>query len=141
MSEQIVWTGRPSHILNFSTYFWCILFCWLVIPVIVMLVRMIQLKSTSYELTTERLKIRTGVFNRQLDELELYRVKDYRLEQPFFLRLMGRSNVLIYTSDATDRKVALHAISGGDQLREKIRTLVEARRTNRRVSEVDMANI
>lgn len=140
MNEQTIWYGKPSHLLNLKTYFFCTLFCWLILPIFVMLWRMIQLKSTSYELTNQRLIIKTDVFSRVTDELELHRIRDYRLVQPFLLRLIGRSNIVLYTTDRTDHEIHISAIRQGQQLREVIRQLVEARRSGMRVSEVDLIN-
>ncbi|MDO5770497.1 MAG: PH domain-containing protein [Psychrobacter sp.] len=137
MTESTIWQGKPSHILNLKLYIFCLLFSWLVIPLLIMLWQMIKLKSTTYELTDQRLKIKTGVFSQQFDELELYRIKDYRYERPFLLRLLGRGNLILVTSDSTDNVITLQAISEGEQLRQKIRDLVEQRRLSRGVREMD----
>jgi len=41
-------------------------------------------RGRDYELTEERFKERSGVFNIRYDELELYRIKDITFMQPFF---------------------------------------------------------
>ena len=138
MSEQRVWTGRPSHWLNFKIYFWCVLAGWLVLPLLLLVWKWIALKSTRYELTTERLKVHAGVFNRETNELELYRVKDYRLEQPFLLRMVGRSTLVLSTNDESSPVVRLAAIAKGQDLRETVRNLVETRRRNRQVRDVEV---
>lgn len=138
MSEQRVWQGRPSHWLNFKVYFWCVLFSWLLVPLLILIGRWIALKSTRYELTTERLKVYQGVFSRETNELELYRVKDYRLQQPFLLRMVGRSTLELTTNDESSPVVRLAAVPNGQQLREQVRNLVEARRRIRQVRDVDV---
>ena len=71
------------------------------------------------------------------DELELYRVRDYKFEQPFFLRLFSLGNIVLQTSDKSDPQVVLSAIPNGEELREKLRTHVEACRMKKGVREVD----
>jgi hypothetical protein len=73
-----------------------------------------------------------------MDELELYRVRDYKFEQPFFLRLFGLGNVLLTTADRTNPSVTLRAIRDGEALREQIRNAVEACRVAKRVRELDI---
>lgn len=137
-SETLLWQGKPSHLLNFWTYVFCLLLCWLILPIFIALWSAIKLKSTRYELTNQRLKVYSGVFNRNVDELELYRVRDYNLQQPFFLRLFGRSNIYLVTSDASSKNLALMGIENGQEVREQLRSAVEIRRVQRQVRTLDM---
>lgn len=79
-----------------------------------------------------------GVLNKNLGELELYRVRDYKLDQPFFLRLFSLSNIVLETSDKSHPTVVIKAIPDGEELREQFRTNVEACRTRKGVREVDI---
>lgn len=135
--EKIIWSGTPSQVLNLRDFIFLGLFFWLVIPLFILLWKWWVVKSIQYELTTQRLRTRYGVFNRHMDELELYRVKDYRLEQPFFLRLFSLGNVSIETSDKSHPVVVIQAIADAQSLHEKIRTQVEVLRDKKRVREID----
>jgi len=110
---------------------------WLVFPLFIILWQWLVLKNTQYELTDERLKTRHGVINRKMDDLELYRVRDHRFEQPLFLRIFGIGNITLQTSDKSHPVVVIRAIPRGEQLREQIRHAVEACRVKKRVREVD----
>ena len=135
--ERDVWSGTPSQVVNLPTFIVCVLLFFLVVPVFYALWRWLVVKMTKYELTTERLRTRYGVLNKKTDELELYRVRDYNFDQPFFLRLFSLGNVILQTSDRSHPTVVIRAIPGGEQLREQIRTHVEACRVAKRVREVD----
>jgi uncharacterized membrane protein YdbT with pleckstrin-like domain len=135
--EKTVWNGTPSQVVNIGTFVICGLFFWLLFPLFIMLWRWLVVKNTKYELTNERLRTRHGVLNKKTDELELYRVRDYKLDQPFFLRFFSLGNIVLLTSDKTHSTVTLQAISGGEELREKIRAFVEQCRMKKRVREVD----
>jgi len=151
MSEKIVWTGTPSQITNAGTYLLMgivillllieiVFFIFAIIPILVIFWRWLAVRNTQYELTTERLKTKEGVLNRKIDELELYRVKDYSMEQPFFLRLFSKSNIVLETSDRSHPKITLHAVSDGDNLRNMIRAHVEECRAKKGVRETDFAS-
>jgi len=135
--EKPIWTGTPSQVINLPTFIVLGLFFWLVIPVFMMLWKWLVVKNTKYELTTERLKTRYGVLNKQMDEIELYRVRDYRFEQPFFLRIFSLGNVVMQTSDKSHPLVTIRAIPNGEELRERIRTHVEECRARKGVREID----
>jgi len=110
----------------------------LVVPAILWTVRWWMNRTTVYELTTQRLKIRSGILNRRLDELELYRVKDYVLEQPLLLRFLGLGNVTLVTSDASTPSIALRAIAQAEDVRELLRNAVQTERDRKRVRELDV---
>lgn len=136
--ERSVWQGTPSQVVNLGSFILLGLFFWLVIPLFVILWKWLVVKNTKYELTTERLRLRYGVFNKKSDELELYRVRDYKLDEPFFLRIFSLSNIVLTTSDKTHPRVVLEAITDGEELREKLRKYVEICRTRKGVREVDI---
>ena len=136
--EKTVWVGTPSQVVNLGSFILLGLFFWLVIPLFIILWKWLVVKNTKYELTTERLRMRHGVFNKKTDELELYRVRDYKLDQPFFLRIFSLGNIILQTSDKSHPHVVLEAIPNGEDLREQLRTYVEACRTRKGVREVDI---
>jgi uncharacterized membrane protein YdbT with pleckstrin-like domain len=136
--ERTVWLGTPSQVINLGSFILLGLFFWLVIPLFVILWKWLVVKNMKYELTTERLRLRHGVFNKKLDELELYRVRDYKLDQPFFLRIFSLGNIILQTSDRSHPTVVIQAIPEAEHLREQLRTYVEACRTRKGVRELDV---
>jgi membrane protein YdbS with pleckstrin-like domain len=135
--EGTIWGGRPSQVVNLGVYILCGLTCWLVVPVIIAVWKWLETRSTAYELTAERLRVTTGMLSRRTDEVELYRVKDTVLLEPFALRLFQLGTVVLRTSDVTTPKVSLQGIPNARQVQEAIRARVEIMRDRKRVREVD----
>lgn len=135
--EKLIWSGSPSQVTNLPVFAVCILFIWVVFPAFVMLWMWLVTRCTRYELTTERLKYRHGVLNKQLDEIELYRVRDYKFEQPLWLRLFGLGNIRLRTSDQSQPGFVLNAIRDGEAITDQMRNAVEACRIKKGVREVD----
>lgn len=135
--EETIWKGNPSHWTNFGVYLLCGLFCWLVIPLVILIYKILQLRSHKYELTTQRFRESKGVFTRHRDDLELYRVKDITLEEPFLLRMFGLGNIVLDTSDKTTPVVTIKAVKA-EEVIELIRKSVETIRLTRNVREIDM---
>lgn len=136
--EKALWSGTPSQVINLPVYILCAILFWLVIPLFVILWRWLVVRNTKYELTSERLKMRRGVLNKHMDEVELYRVRDYKLEEPLFLRLFGLGNITLRTSDRSHPVLSLRAIRNGEQLYDQIRDAVEQCRARKGVREVDV---
>ena len=152
--ENVVWKAKPSNWCKFSSYLFCLIlaagiaaaaffmeeplvYAGIALPVIIALCYFISVKSESYKLTDQRFFVDEGIFSRISDELELYRVKDITVIRPFFLRLVGRGNIILHTSDKTHPKVVIRGIKDVDQVRDKIRNLVEMWRERKHVREVD----
>ena len=138
MAEQTVWRGTSSQWKNFGLFILCTLFCWLIVPIFIALARYLKTKNKSYELTTERLKITEGVFSKVTDTLELYRVKDLEMRQPFLYRLVGIENIQVNTSDVSSPFILIEAIPSTVALADKIRNQVETIRTRKGVREIDV---
>jgi len=150
--EKPVWQGNPSQLLNLHVFLMCLLLggvlifgaiyfreklgapwpyvigALALIPFGVAIARYLQTKFWRYELTSERLRIRRGVLSRRTDEIELYRVKDYVLSEPFVLRMFGLGDIVLTTTDDANRTVLLKAVRRPTSLRDEIRKHVEVRR-------------
>jgi membrane protein YdbS with pleckstrin-like domain len=161
--ERPVWSGTPSQLINLPQYLlWGAIFAALValgstlwtsmqlnlsppmryalyviaaIPLVIIGWKYLVLANTRYELTTQRLRTRTGVLNKHL---ELYRVRDYRLEQPFYLRMFALANIRLESSDRSTPSILLRAVPRGERVREDIRTYVEEARRRRGVRDIEV---
>ena len=138
VAEEIVWRGTSSQWKNFGVDLLCGLFCWLIVPVFFALVYYLQTRCKVFELTTQRLKITSGVFTKVTETLELYRVKDIETRQPFFSQLVGIENVQMTTSDASSPTVLVEAVPSSVGFADKLRNQVEIIRQQKRVREIDI---
>ncbi|MGD9929359.1 MAG: PH domain-containing protein [Mangrovibacterium sp.] len=69
--------------------------------------------------------------------MELYRLKDYRIDRPLIYRLFGLGNLTIYTSDKTTPVFKMEAIANPKMIYKTLRDLVEENRREKHVFEVD----
>lgn len=127
-TEEVIWEGHPSHALNF----WLNLGCLLILPIPWAFVRWLQLRNNRIEITTERIRITTGIFSKRSEELELYRVRDTTFDQPFLLRLFNKGTLQITSNDASTPVIRLEAIPSDPALRDNLRRAIEACRDRKR---------
>ena len=148
--EQIVFKGHPSAVTVFGTLFINIVvlagigiglaFFWnalpsgnvryfslvlLLIPLVILLSKWIQLRLLIYEITSERIKVTRGLLTRRTDELELYRVKDTALIEPFLYRLFSAANIFVTTNDASTPQLELRGVKHAKEIREHLRQSIE----------------
>lgn len=152
MTEETLWQGNRSQVTNAGKYLLCILLLagfvvggffffpvWIgcVLPVIWFVWTWIATKAESFELTTERLRLKKGVLNQVFDEVELYRVKDVSHSRSVLQRMFGLGTITLLTSDRGQENILIDSVRQSDELREHLRKQVEIIRDRKRVREVD----
>ena len=138
--EKVIWEGSPSQVTNLGAYVLCVLTFFLVIPVFYAIWRWVVTRCYRYTVTDQRIRLTQGVFNKQTDSLELYRVKDVVLLEPFWLRMFGLGNIELRTSDSSSPLQTLRAVPQPGALRETILLAAEARRDAKGVRELDVGD-
>ena len=153
MTEEItLWKGSPSQWLNIWHFSAAVLlgigimigglffppaFAALLLPAIYLLWKYLVVRTQVFELTSERLRITSGVINQHVDEIELYRVKDSLMLRTWWMRLTGLASIVLETSDRSMPNLEIPAIHGGQEMRELLRKQVEMQRDKKRVREMD----
>lgn len=139
-AEQIVWKGHPSQWSNFGTFVAAVIFFWLLlIPVLVAIYKYLVTKSMRITLTSERLRLEWGVLGKNLEEVELYRVRDTSFRQSIVERTLGLGTVTICTADRSTPMLHLRAIHEPREVREQIRQNAERMRQKRGVRDIDVS--
>lgn len=133
-TETTLWEGRPSQWTNFPWF----LACLLVVPIPFAIYQYLRVHTTRWTLTNHRLRLSSGILNKSLDDLELYRIKDITLHQPLVQRLVGLGTVSLVTSDATTPVLNLSAIADSLAVMDQIRHEVDRVRRERGVRELDL---
>ena len=162
-AENVIWTGHPSQLMAFKFYFFAAILIILLavgsgymlfempnmselwfypalgIPVIVfaVIIKYYLVRTKHYKLTDQRMVAEWGVFNRETEEIELYRVKDWKIEKPFFLRLANRGHVLIISTDSTAPVFSLEGVTDPDHVRELLREHSEKSRDRKNVRHLE----
>jgi len=128
--------GVVLTLMNYGLY-------WIALTVVALLIilwRWFENMAAKYEITEERLIIRRGIFAKSIDEIELYRIKDVRIDFSIVNQIAGIGRLTIASSDETTRDgdLVIAGIDRAQERRETLRRLVDAARQKRRVREIDM---
>lgn len=117
-----------------------LLLCLVGIGLVIVLIKWIGNLATSYEVTQDRLILHKGIFVKSIDEIELYRVKDVRIDFSVINQLADIGTITITSSDETtrDAPLVIADVAKARARREKLRELVNAARLARGVREIDM---
>src|SRR6266508_6673684 len=86
-------------------------------------------RSSTYVLTTERLRVDSGMLRKKAESLDLWRVKDVSVKKSMTQRTRKCGDVEVTSADASTPKVTLAWIQNPDEVAEQIRqTAREARK-------------
>ncbi|WEK45419.1 MAG: PH domain-containing protein [Candidatus Andeanibacterium colombiense] len=103
-------------------------------------VRWIGNIAKKYELTNQRLIMRTGLVFKRVDEIELYRVKDSRVDFSIINQLTGIGTITLRSSDVSSEQTdfKIRDVPCARDIREQLRGLVDRARQRRQVREFDI---
>lgn len=116
--------------------------CLVGVGLIIVLIKWIENLGTTYEISVDRLILRKGIFVKSIDEVELYRVKDVRLDFTLIAQWANIGTITVTSSDETtrDAPLVIRDVDNANARREALRRLVEAAREKRRVRELDVGH-
>lgn len=93
--------------------------------------RILYLRNCQYLISSEYIRISRGIFFKRIDQVELYRVKDYIVTQPLAFQVFRLMNVILKSTDPENPVISLMGVPYSDLI-EIIRERVqEARRINK----------
>ena len=72
------------------------------IVVLILIIKMIKLKMIYYEVTADRIEWERGIFDRKVDNLDMFRVIDLNMRRTVFDVIFGIGTVGLITTDKTD---------------------------------------
>jgi membrane protein YdbS with pleckstrin-like domain len=102
----IYYFGR-DFLAQYSTIVWAILAIVILWQVVEVFIALTRIRSTKYTITTQRVILESGVFSKEVQEIDLRYVDDTQFRQSFIQRLLGIGSVMIVSKD-----VASHTLRG-----------------------------
>jgi hypothetical protein len=132
--ETTLFEGRPASIASAGE-----LLLVIVTLGIAWLVLWARSLSRHYKITTSRIVVEHGLFGKRIEQIDLYRVEDYVVELPLGQRMMGTGNLVLSTTDRTQKgEIRLDRLRTDVRaLYEQLRNATEADKTRRGVRRFD----
>lgn len=95
-----------------------------------------------FVITPERLIVHRGIVFKSIDEVELYRIKDVRMDFSLLNQWAGIGTICLTSSDETTRagNLVMRHVEKARARREDLRGLIDAARQKRGVREIDMVH-
>lgn len=143
---------RPAGIFAFVKIFplilfsiVCLLLAWRYFPSLIWLslvsillafYRFAYIRNVRYELGPEIIRVSRGLFFKRIDQVELFRVRDYVLTQPFLLQMFRLMDLELKSTDLVNPIIWFRGIPYSN-LVDIIRTHVQQARQQNRIYEIN----
>ena len=129
---QLLFSSRGPQI-------WTVALPW-VLTLYPVFIYTLKLVATSYRLTTQRLSVRSGLFLRTYDQVELFRVRDFIIDTPIYLAILGIGHVRVLSRDESLPMLTLIAQTNSDELVDMIRDYMQRRKDEVGMRELETNN-
>jgi uncharacterized membrane protein YdbT with pleckstrin-like domain len=97
-----------------------------------------QARGVTYKITTRRVIVERGLLSKRLEQVDVYRIRDFVVDRPIGQRLLGTGNLFLLTSDVTTPAVELRNLpTDVVALYERLRAAADVDRRLRGVRIVD----
>jgi uncharacterized membrane protein YdbT with pleckstrin-like domain len=98
--------------------------------------RFLFIRSSLYFITPEVIRIRRGIFFKRVDQIEMYRIKDYIITEPLILQIFKLMNLTLKSADPENPIIWLLGIPQSDII-DTIRSYVQEARMHNRIFEIN----
>jgi uncharacterized membrane protein YdbT with pleckstrin-like domain len=127
--EKMLFKGHPAVI--FSAWQWIAVVLTLGLGWIYYWLKSL---GTSYEITSQRLRIERGILSRTKDSIEVFRIDHFDLHKPLGMRMVGHCLLHLRSSDSSFATVVLYGVPNLEQLADSLRECSLRERTRRRLT-------
>lgn len=87
-----------------------------VLAALVLLVKAVRLKMIYYEVSADRIEWGRGIFDRRIDNMDMFRIVDLKLRRSLLDYIAGVGTVRLITTDKTDPEFKFEKIRGARRL-------------------------
>jgi uncharacterized membrane protein YdbT with pleckstrin-like domain len=120
--EEMSWLGSPTGEESaFAGYREIIAIVLAVLVILRLLIKIVKLKMTRYEVTTDRIEWSRGVLDRKMDNLDMFRIIDMRMRRTLFDCIFDIGTITLITTDKTSPNFTFQKIKRPRQLYDIIK--------------------
>jgi membrane protein YdbS with pleckstrin-like domain len=133
----VIYEGAPSWKAWFWSYVAAFVLSLAVIGLVWILVLHLTRKASRYKLTDRTIDYESGVFSKQIETLQLWRVQDIDFQQSLLERILGIARIRVFTKDVTDPELVLRGLPASREIFDKLKDATELARQQRVIGLVE----
>ncbi|MFF2909760.1 PH domain-containing protein [Paenibacillus sp. NPDC057934] len=95
---------------------------------------LVGLNTTTYTITSQRIIVKTGLIGKNVEEIELLRIRDLGVSQSILDRMLGIGTLTIFSDDASSPELWFRKIHGAHTVKDALRKAVRDEKTVNNIS-------
>lgn len=119
MQEITLWEGQPDGLMDKAK-------------------TAAKVNTTYYTITNQRVIVKSGLIGKNQEEIELYKIQDYKVSQSISERLLNIGDLTIISSDSSAPTIVLNNIKNPNDVKETLRKAVLDRKKEMNVTYRDI---
>ncbi|MDB4926739.1 PH domain-containing protein [Mucilaginibacter sp.] len=119
--------------ITFLLLAWCLSLYFILFSLVVCgfaWYRLLYIRSFKYQITAEYILLTQGIFFKRIDQLELFRVKDYIITQSFIMQICKLMYLTLKSTDAENAIIRFQGIPESNIIETIRERVLEARKSN-----------
>ncbi len=134
---------KSSQWINIGFIIFGVTFFTFIIPPLIALYKILEVYTCTYTIDKHRIVEKKGIFSVTHKEINFYRIKNIRFEEPFLMRLVGLGNLYIICSDPSfqQKELKITGIVKGEEIWKQLRIKTLNNRQHFGVREYDFFNL
>ena len=92
-----------------------------IVVLLILLLKTVKLKMIHYEITEDRIEWSRGIFDRRVDNMDMFRVIDLKMRRSLLYCICGTGTIELVTTDKTDQKFTFKKIRNPRKLYDIIK--------------------
>ncbi|WP_379131643.1 PH domain-containing protein [Paenibacillus sp. sgz500958] len=113
--EVVLWEGKPAGISD-------------------RLKGIIGLNTTTYTITSQRIRVKTGLIAKKFEEVELLRVRDLAVQQSVMDRILRIGTLTVFSEDTSSPQLNFRKIRDPQTVKDVLRTAIRDEKTANKLS-------
>jgi hypothetical protein len=113
--EVVLWKGKPASISD-------------------RLKGIVRLNTTTYTITSQRIMVKTGLIGKNVEEIELLRVRDLSVTQSIMDRMLGIGSLTVFSDDASAPQLLFRKIHDAQTVKDVLRKAVRDEKVSNNIS-------
>ena len=119
MQEITLWEGQPDSLMDKAK-------------------TAAKVNTTYYTITNQRVIVKSGLIGKKQEEIELYKIQDYKVSQSISERLLNIGDLTIISSDSSAPTIVLNNIKNPNDVKEMLRKAILDRKKEMNVTYRDI---
>ena len=145
-NNKLIKTIKPSQLINIIWFIFMFL-PFLIYPPLFFLTALYtwykcyDVDTWTYNIYERTIEERRGVFDVSQEEVQYFRIKSIKVEEPFWMRFFGLCVIHIITSEQFKPRMTIYAVYDGAELKDLISNLTYQWRLKMNIRDHDIYNV